>query len=260
MIVNSSQNIQSSNPLESISSRRVTSEFRSSNTDSEDKQAIKEQQQQDTSIVRQLRARDREVRAHEAAHVAAGGSLVRGGPSFTYQTGPDGRSYAIGGEVQIDASGVANDPQATLAKSNQIRAAALAPANPSAQDLRVAANANQLASRARVDIAIQRREEAQLEENQRAVDEVENAREGNTGEGNTIAAEAGADTANNTTATNTGVGIDNFSPSPESAPPVSGVAASGSANLQSSDEVAAINSFLTSTQRVSTSVLFNQFA
>jgi len=259
MIINSSQNIQSSNPLGSISSRRVTGEFRSSNTDSEDKQAIKEQQQ-DTSIVRQLRARDREVRAHEAAHVAAGGSLVRGGPSFTYQTGPDGRSYAIGGEVQIDASAVANDPQATLAKSNQIRAAALAPANPSAQDLRVAANANQLASRARVDIAIQRREEAQLEENQRAVDEVENAGEGNTGEGNTIAAETGADTANNTTATNTVVGIDSFSPSPESAPPVSGVAASGSANLQSSDEVAAINSFLTSTQRVSTSVLFNQFA
>ena len=246
MIINSSQNIQSSNPLGSISSRRVIGEFRSSNTDSEDKQALKEQQQQDTSVVRQLRARDREVRAHEAAHVAAGGSLVRGGPSFTYQTGPDGRSYAIGGEVQIDASAVANDPQATLAKSNQIRAAALAPANPSAQDLRVAANANQLASRARVDIAIQRREEAQLEENQRAVDEVENdAEDGNA-----------ADTAINTTE----VGTANFSPSPESFQPVSGVAAGGSANLQSSDEVAAINSFLTSTQRVSTSVLFNQFA
>jgi len=250
MIINNSQNIQSSNPLGSISSRRVTNVFRSSNTDSEDKQAIKEQQQQDASVIRQLRARDREVRAHEAAHVAAGGSLVRGGPSFTYQTGPDGRSYAIGGEVQIDASAVANDPQATLAKSSQIRAAALAPANPSAQDLRVAANANQLASRARVDIAIQRREEAQLEENQRAVDEVANAGNGNPRAGETgIDNDIGADG-----------GVTNFNPSPESAPPVSGVVASGSANLQSSDEVAAINSFLTNTQRVSTSVLFNQFA
>jgi len=252
MIINSSQSIHSNNPLGSISSRRVIGEFRSSNPDSEDKQALREQQREEASVVRQLRARDREVRAHEAAHVAAGGSLVRGGPSFTYQTGPDGRSYAIGGEVQIDVSAVANDPQATLAKSSQIRAAALAPANPSAQDLRVAANANRLASQARIDIAVQRREEAQLEENQRAVDEIEN-----TGNGNTRAGETGV---NNTISADGE--ITNFSSAaPESAPPpVSSVTASGSANLQSSDEVAAINSFLTTTQRVPTSMLFNQFA
>jgi hypothetical protein len=106
--------------------------------------------------LQQLKARDREVRAHEAAHVAAGGNLVRGGASFTYQQGPDGQQYAIGGEVSIDTSKVANDPEATLQKANQIRAAALAPSSPSSQDRSVAAKASQLAIEARAEIAQQR--------------------------------------------------------------------------------------------------------
>jgi SprA family protein len=174
MIVNSSQNIQSNrNPLDSISSRRVNDYSRPSSTASDDEQkAEKAQKQQDDTVLRQLRARDREVRAHEGAHVAAGGSLVRGGPSFTLQRGPDGRSYAIGGEVQLDVSPVADDPAATLTKAGRIRNAALAPAEPSPQDRRVASNANQLASQARIDIAILRREEPQLNENRQTVDQV----------------------------------------------------------------------------------------
>lgn len=126
-------------------------------------EAEKAQKVQDDSVLRQLRARDREVRSHEAAHSAAGGSLVSGGPSFTFQSGPDGRSYAIGGEVQIDTSPVKGDPQATIAKANQVRAAALAPAEPSGQDVKVASNASQLAAQARVELAAQRREEVQAE-------------------------------------------------------------------------------------------------
>lgn len=178
MNLTSSHNIQSSNPLGSISSRRVSDVSRSTplNADenADEKKIEADQQRQDQSTLRQLRSRDREVRAHEAAHVAAGGSLVRGGPSFTLQRGPDGRSYAIGGEVQLDTSAVPDNPEATLRKSEQVRAAALAPAQPSPQDLRVAANAGQLAARARIDIAIQRREEAQLDENQQALDDVSN--------------------------------------------------------------------------------------
>ena len=149
MNLTSSHNIQSSNPLGSISSRRVSDASRStplnSDENADEKKIEAEQQRNDQSILRELRARDREVRAHEAAHVAAGGSLVRGGPSFTLQRGPDGRSYAIGGEVQLDTSAVPDNPEATLRKSDQVRAAALAPAQPSPQDLRVAANAGQLA-------------------------------------------------------------------------------------------------------------------
>jgi hypothetical protein len=85
-----------------------------------------------------LKARDREVRAHEAAHTAAAGSLAKGGPSFTFQRGSDGRLYAVGGEVNIDTSEASGDPEATIQKARQIQAAANAPANPSAQDRAVA--------------------------------------------------------------------------------------------------------------------------
>lgn len=103
--------------------------------------------------VQKLKARDAEVRAHEAAHMSAGGGLVRGGATYTYQRGPDGRQYAVGGEVSIDTGSVPGDPRATLAKAQRIRAAALAPANPSAQDHAVAAAADQMASEAASELA-----------------------------------------------------------------------------------------------------------
>lgn len=114
-------------------------------------------------VIAELAARDREVRAHEQAHVAAGGELITSGPSYTYQTGPDRRRYAVGGEVGIDTSPVRGDPEATVAKAARIVAAALAPAQPSPQDYRVAAQANQMASQARVDIALARAREAYSE-------------------------------------------------------------------------------------------------
>lgn len=116
--------------------------------------------EQEVKQVQELKARDREVRAHEAAHLAAAGSLATG-VSFTYQRGPDGVQYAVGGEVGIDTSAVAGDPEATLAKAQRIRAAALAPAEPSAQDLRVAAQAAQLAIQARAEIGQQQRAESE---------------------------------------------------------------------------------------------------
>jgi len=105
------------------------------------------------AMVAKLQARDAQVRAHEAAHMAAGGSLVQGGPSFTYQPGPDGKSYAVGGEVSIDTSAVAGDPKATLAKAQQIVAAALAPADPSGQDESVASQAEAMAAQAQGQLA-----------------------------------------------------------------------------------------------------------
>lgn len=98
--------------------------------------------------IRELQARDEEVRAHEAAHAAAGGAYA-GAPSYTYERGPDGRSYATGGEVGIDISPIPGDPQATLQKAQQVRTAALAPAQPSAQDMRVAQKAAAMAAKAR---------------------------------------------------------------------------------------------------------------
>jgi hypothetical protein len=114
--------------------------------------------EEEQKLVRELQARDREVRAHEAAHAAAGGQYA-GAPQYTYQRGPDGRQYAIGGSVSIDTSPVQGDPEATLQKAQQIRRAAFAPAEPSAQDRAVAASAAALERQARAEIAAERQAE-----------------------------------------------------------------------------------------------------
>lgn len=101
--------------------------------------------------IAELKARDREVRAHEMAHQAAGGGLVRGGASFRYEQGPDGHPYAVSGEVSIDTAPVAGDAEATLRKAQSIIAAALAPRQPSGQDRAVAAQASQMAAEARAE-------------------------------------------------------------------------------------------------------------
>lgn len=116
------------------------------------------QQLVEQQVLRELSARDREVRQHEMAHQAAGGGLT-GGASYSYQRGPDGRMYAVGGEVSIDTSAVSGDPRATLEKAEAIIRAAMAPAEPSSQDYRVAASARAMAAEARTELA--RLEEAE---------------------------------------------------------------------------------------------------
>ncbi|MEM1185510.1 MAG: putative metalloprotease CJM1_0395 family protein [Planctomycetota bacterium] len=102
--------------------------------------------------VTKLQARDTEVRTHEQAHVSAAGALFRGGPFYEYKTGPDGKEYAVAGRVNIDTS-EGNTPEETIAKAQQIRRAALAPAEPSSTDQRVAAEASSMESKARQELA-----------------------------------------------------------------------------------------------------------
>lgn len=109
--------------------------------------------------VRQLQNRDREVRAHEQAHASVGGNLA-GAPNLNFTTGPDGKRYAVSGDVAIDISPVANDPAATIRKLEQVQRAALAPANPSSQDRRVASRAASSANQARAELNIERLEES----------------------------------------------------------------------------------------------------
>ena len=109
--------------------------------------------------IERLSARDKEVRAHEQAHMAAGAGLVTRGASYSYVKGPDGRRYATGGEVGIDTS-PGKTPQETIDKAQRIRAAALAPAQPSGQDLQVAAQATQMKMQAQMELMLQRRNAA----------------------------------------------------------------------------------------------------
>lgn len=101
--------------------------------------------------VQELAKHDAQVKAHEQAHVAAAGALYRGGPNYEYKTGPDGKRYAVAGNVQIDTS-PGRTPEETIAKAAQIRRAALAPADPSSTDQSVAANASQMEAKARQEL------------------------------------------------------------------------------------------------------------
>jgi hypothetical protein len=114
-------------------------------------QANADQSASQQKEIAELKETDRKVRAHEMAHLAAAGGLVRGGMSFSYKTGPDGVRYAVGGEVSIDTSPVADDPQATVRKAERIRRAALAPADPSPQDRKVATQADAMMRQAQME-------------------------------------------------------------------------------------------------------------
>ena len=121
---------------------------------------LSEEEQQE---VAELQQRDREVRSHEMAHKAAAGSYARGGPSFEFTQGPDGRRYATGGQVKLD-TGKEATPEATIAKARTIRRAALAPAHPSGTDRQVAARAAQMERQAQAEKR-QEAEEQRTEQN-----------------------------------------------------------------------------------------------
>jgi len=140
---------ESQRPSQEARSGRQESEF-----NAEEKRKLEE-----------LRARDREVRTHEAAHKAAAGNLARGGAQFEFETGPDGRRYAVGGEVSIDTSKVSGDPQATISRAQTIRRAANAPAQPSGQDRAVAAQATRMEAEARQELTEQKLDSQGVEGN-----------------------------------------------------------------------------------------------
>ncbi|MFT7286148.1 MAG: hypothetical protein ACI87W_000252 [Halieaceae bacterium] len=127
------------------------------NRASSDRQSINRLTEQERQQRSELSARDREVRAHEQAHANVGGRYA-GSPSYTYQRGPDGRQYAVGGEVSIDTSPVPGDPQATIEKARVVRRAALAPTQPSPQDRAIAAEATATEQQARAELLAQKAE------------------------------------------------------------------------------------------------------
>ncbi len=125
------------------------SEERTDSVDGENQTRAQELEQ--ARVISQLKNRDQEVRAHEAAHASVGGSFT-GPPNFSYEQGPDGKRYVVGGEVSVDLSSVKGDPRATIAKMQKVHAAALAPVHPSIQDTRVASTATQMILQAQSEL------------------------------------------------------------------------------------------------------------
>jgi hypothetical protein len=108
--------------------------------------------------VAELQQIDRNVRAHEQAHISAGRGVVTSAANFSYTYGPDGKRYAVGGEVGIDTS-AEKKPEANIDKGMRIQAAALAPKDPSSQDYQVASVGKRLEAQGRSDLAQQNSEE-----------------------------------------------------------------------------------------------------
>ncbi|MCK9225691.1 MAG: hypothetical protein M0R46_13380 [Candidatus Muirbacterium halophilum] len=118
----------------------------------EGKKSYENLSEEEQKQVEKLKQIDREVKAHEQAHLSAAGGIAVSGAEFSYQTGPDGQKYAVGGEVNIDTS-KGKSPQETIRKAEQIRSAAMAPAKPSSTDFKVAAQANQMLQQAKLELA-----------------------------------------------------------------------------------------------------------
>jgi len=128
-------NNQSISPWESVQENRKSQNNLSS------KELIEEIKEDELTPeakkqVEELKQIERKVEAHEQAHKSVGGQFA-GSMSYSYTQGPDGRRYKTGGEVSISIPSD-DDPQKLIAQLMQVKRAALAPADPSPQDIKVA--------------------------------------------------------------------------------------------------------------------------
>ena len=168
---------------------------------SSDKQLTEEEQK----LIDELKARDREVKTHEQAHIAAGGSYVKGGATYDYQTGPDGKQYAVGGSVNIDTSPVDGDPEATIAKAQVVIKAALAPAEPSGQDQKVASAARQMMNEARKELTSQNNAEINADTNTDTENKTGSVSESENNTENTANSNTTVNTDSSTSSANTNI-------------------------------------------------------
>jgi len=117
--------------------------------------------QQSTDVqqqISQMVQTQNHVISHEQAHMSAGGELA-GSPSYTYTSGPDGKRYITGGEVSISTPSV-KEPEDKIRMMERVRSAAMAPSDPSPQDIRVAADASMKESQAQSELSRKRLEQA----------------------------------------------------------------------------------------------------
>lgn len=138
--------------------------------------------QSDKLRIAHLKKADAAIHTHETAHLNTAGAYARGGPTYEYERGPDGKHYAVHGEVPIDTSREIK-PEDTVKKMRVVRAAALAPSNPSPQDLKVAAKASSTIVDAKKELGMQRlaQEKAKLRKAEREMQKVEEAQKEDAG-------------------------------------------------------------------------------
>ena len=126
------------------------------------------------ALISKLKARDIEVKNHEQAHMSAAAGLSVSGPSYEYEVGPNGQKYAVGGEVSIGFV-QSNNPEENIAKAEQMKNAALAPAQPSGQDRAVARNADKIIQMAKQALTEQQMAEQKAKQVETQNTNIENA-------------------------------------------------------------------------------------
>ena len=142
---------------------------------------------QEQQQLAELKQTDAQVKAHEHAHKSTAAGLTTSGPNYEYETGPDGKKYAVAGDVNVSYQ-KSSDPEVNLKNAQQLKAAALAPADPSSQDRKVAMQADREIAQARQEI---------MEEQNQTEEEEETSAAGSM----TPASETESDTQNNTAET-----------------------------------------------------------
>jgi len=143
----------SNEAIEKYQSVKEPSQSEEQNKDSSPQNLSDEEKQK----IEELKTRDAEVRQHEQKHLAAGAPYTSS-PTYEYTKGPDGKQYATGGEVDVDTS-KESTPEETIEKAKVIKKSATAPAEPSAQDRKVAAQAAQMEREAKAELASAQRDQ-----------------------------------------------------------------------------------------------------
>mgnify|MGYP000049342510 CR=1 FL=1 len=90
-------------------------------------------------VLEKFKNSDSSIRTHEQAHAANGNTTTP--IAYKYQVGPDGKMYAVGGEVRLDTS-LPDDPKAAAFKLGHIQRASSAPSDMSGADANIAIQAN----------------------------------------------------------------------------------------------------------------------
>jgi hypothetical protein len=164
--VTESNELDATDATQTNEDTETTQEKITNGTNQESKPNGEQLSSDDLQKIEKIKKRDAEVRQHEQAHVSAGGQHIRGGIKYEHTQGPNGKRYVVSGEVNIDLS-PESTPEATIAKMQRVRQAALAPAQPSAADRAAAAAATQVEQRARSEQVNQRKAEAQAQASKR---------------------------------------------------------------------------------------------
>ncbi len=126
---------------------KQTDEHKIKSSSSDDENLSEEEEKE----LEKMQKREDEVIKHEQAHKSAAGGLSVTRAQYEYVQGTDGKMYVKDGEVELKVK-EEDDPQKNKENAEQLKRAALAPEEPSAQDMKVAQEADKMIQKANQEL------------------------------------------------------------------------------------------------------------